>query len=66
MASSPLGTIIGLVRRVLSSVFGGETWATWQIVLKAAHALPLTDDERAIVKQFTQRDVLPTSPVRPT
>jgi hypothetical protein len=32
--------------------------------LKAAHALPLTDDERQVVKQLTQRDTLPSSPVR--
>ena len=45
MASSPLGTIIALMLRVLGAVFSAPTWATWQIVLKAAHALPLTDDE---------------------
>ena len=26
------------------------TWATWLAVLKAAFALPLTDEERAIVE----------------
>src|SRR5206468_1460035 len=64
MTSSALGTIIALMLRALGAVFGGKTWATWQAVLKAAHALPLTDDERAIVKQLTQRDVLPTAAVR--
>jgi len=48
----------------LGSVFGGESWAPWRAVLKAAFALALTEDERAIVRELTQRDVLPPSQVR--
>jgi len=61
MASS---NVIALMTRVLVLAFSGVSWAIWQIVLKAAFALDLTDDERAVVKQLTQRDQLPTAPVR--
>jgi hypothetical protein len=64
MANSLLGTVIALMTRVLGAVFSGPTWATWRIVLKAAFALELTDDERVIAQQLTHRDTLPTSPVR--
>jgi hypothetical protein len=50
--------------RVLGSAFKGESWTTWRAVLKAAFALDLTDDERQIVTQLTQRDTLPSAPVR--
>jgi hypothetical protein len=58
------GAIIPLMTRVLGSVFGGATWAVWAAVLKAAHALDLADDERAVVTQLTHRQALPASPVR--
>jgi len=63
-ASSPIGTIIALMLRVLGAVFDGETWATWRAILKAAFALDLTDAERQIVQHLTQRTTLPASPVR--
>jgi hypothetical protein len=64
MANSLLGTVIALMTRVLGAAFPGATWATWRIVLKAAFALELTDDERRIAQQLTQRDTLPAAPVR--
>jgi hypothetical protein len=62
--SSPLGDVIRLMARVLGTVFGGPTWATWRAVLKAAFALPLSADEREIVTRLTQRTILPSTPVR--
>jgi len=56
--------VLQLMTRVLGETFAGETWATWRVVLKAAHALDLTDDERAIVTTLTQRQTLPAMPVR--
>lgn len=61
MASS---NVIALMTRVLGEAFRGDSWAIWQAVLKAAFALDLTDDERVVVKQLTQRDHLPAAPVR--
>lgn len=57
-------SVIQLMTRVLGSAFAGETWATWRAVLKAAHALDLTPDERAIIETLTNRRTLPSSPVR--
>ncbi len=56
--------VLQLMTRVLGATFAGDTWATWRAVLKAAHALDLTDDERAVVATLTQRQTLPPSPVR--
>lgn len=66
MISSPATppSVLALMTRVLGSAFQGENWATWRTVLKAAFALDLTDDERAVVTQLTQRQTLPSSPVR--
>ena len=64
MASRLLGTVIILMTRVLGAVFGGDSWAKWRAILKAAFALPLTDDELAIVRELTHRLTLPTKPVR--
>lgn len=64
MTSNPTGNVIQLMTRVLGSVFGTETWATWRAALKAAFALGLTDAERTIVTELTQRTTLPTAPVR--
>jgi hypothetical protein len=64
MANKLLGTIIALMTRVLEPVFRGASWNAHRAVLKAAFALTLTDDERQIVTQLTQRDTLPASPVR--
>src|SRR3954464_1944705 len=57
-------TILALMTRVLGSAFSGSSWDTWRIVLRAAFALDLTADERAIVTELTQRETLPSSPVR--
>jgi hypothetical protein len=64
MSSGPLGDVVRLMTVVLGSAFAGETWATWKAVLKAAHALELTDEERAVVAELTKRQVLPAAPVR--
>lgn len=61
MASS---TVLSLMDNVLGDTFAGATWATWRAVLKAAHALALTDDERAAIETLTNRQTLPTAPVR--
>jgi hypothetical protein len=56
--------VLQLMTRVLGSTFAGESWATWRAILKAAHALDLTDDEREMVSLLTERATLPSSPVR--
>lgn len=61
---SAAASILALMTGPLVSAFGGQTWATWRAVLKAAFALSLTDDERAVVETLTQRQILPASPVR--
>ena len=55
---------MSLMTRVLGSQFGGDSWATWRAVLRAAFALDLTDDERAIVEELTGRERLPGAPVK--
>lgn len=62
--SAGLGTVVTLMTQVLSAVFGSETWKTWIAILKAAFALDLTPDERAAVETLTERQLLPTTPVR--
>ncbi|MGE0363252.1 MAG: hypothetical protein AB7H93_13330 [Vicinamibacterales bacterium] len=57
-------TVLGLMSRVLGSTFEGGSWAAWRAVLKAAFALDLSPDERAVVETLTARTVLPSSPVR--
>lgn len=64
MANSAGGTVIRLMTRVLGSAFAGDSWHTWRMVLKAAFALDLTDEERQIITQLTQRETLPAQPVR--
>ncbi len=63
MATS-LGDVVRLMTGPLGTVFGSDTWATWRAILKAAHALPLTADERRVVMTLTKRTVLPSAPVR--
>jgi hypothetical protein len=43
--------------------FKGETWNGWRTILKAAFALPMTDDERAFFRTVAERDP-PTKPVK--
>jgi hypothetical protein len=59
-----MNNVLQLMTKVLVSAFAGDTWATWRAVLKAAHALDLTEDERVTVETLTQRQTLPSSPVR--
>ncbi|MDO8795205.1 MAG: hypothetical protein Q7J25_11355 [Vicinamibacterales bacterium] len=57
-------TVLQLMTKVLGSAFKADSWNTWRSVLKAAHALDITDAEREVLTQLTQRQTLPTSPVR--
>ena len=41
---------------LLGTVLAGDTWAAWRVLLIAAMGEALTDDERIIFKQLTQRD----------
>ena len=36
--------------------FSGPSWGTWRAVLKAAHALPMTDDEVALFRAVAERE----------
>src|SRR5688572_9075023 len=56
--------VIQLMTRVLNAAFQGNSWTVWQCVLKAAHALPLTHEERKVLGELTQRRHLPAAPVR--
>src|SRR6266508_6136521 len=50
--------------RVLGATFAGDSWSTWRTVLKAAHALPVTDDERDVLEHLTGRETLLDLPCR--
>ena len=41
------GTIIDCMDGVLAEWFPRGTWANWKTVIKAAHGLPLDEDELA-------------------
>ena len=43
--------------------FKGDTWNGWRAILKAAFALPMTDDERAFFRTVADRDP-PAKPVK--
>jgi hypothetical protein len=43
--------------------FSGETWSGWRTVLKAAFAIPMSDDERAFFRVIAERDP-PEKPVK--
>ena len=45
---------------LLGAVLGGESWATWRIMLTAAMGEPLTDDEMAVYLQFAGGKAPPT------
>ena len=36
--------------------FAGASWDNWKTILKAAFALPMTDDERAFFRSVADRD----------
>jgi hypothetical protein len=57
-------TVLQLMSRVLGATFAGETWNVWRAVLKAAHALPVTDDERVVLERLTGRETLLDLPCR--
>ena len=61
--SQPVGTVVQLMQ-LLSGTFAGKTWAAWRAVLKAAFALDLTAAERVTVAALTDRETLPSRPVR--
>jgi hypothetical protein len=41
-----------------------ESWATWRVALKAAHAIPLTPSEHEVYATLAGGRPVPTSPVR--
>ncbi len=43
--------------------FPGTTWDNWRVILKAAFALPMTEDERAFLRTVAEREP-PMKPVR--
>lgn len=61
MASS---TVVDLMTKALGSTFHGESWDVWRAVLRAAHALPVSDDERVLLERLTGRDTLLDRPCR--
>jgi hypothetical protein len=48
---------------LLGRAISGDSWKPWRVLLIAANGEPLTDDERAIFKQLTQREHEPDQPV---
>lgn len=40
--------------------FSGPTWSNWRVIDKAMFGDPLTDDELAVFKELTGRDIAPT------
>ena len=57
-------SILRLMESVLDSVFGGDSWATWKAVLRAAFGLRLSATELEIYRELTGRERPPTRPVR--
>lgn len=49
---------------VFGTVLSGETWAAWRVVLIASQGEPLTEAEREIFRELTDRDREPDHPVR--
>ena len=43
-------------KRLFGPWFSGPSWATWRAVLKAAHALPMTDAEVSLFRTVADRD----------
>ena len=56
-------TIIALMTKVLDHVFGGDSWATWRAVLKAAFGLPISKGELETYRALTERQHSPTKAV---
>ncbi len=57
-------TVLDLMTKALGYTFAGRSWATWRAVLKAAHALPVTDGEREVLERLTGRETLLDRPCR--
>jgi hypothetical protein len=64
MSSRSLCDVIRLMTGPLAAIFRGGSWDMWRAVLRAAHALELTPDERQTVATVTNRSTLPSWPVR--
>src|SRR5688572_14335766 len=64
MPTDQRGNVLQLMTRVLGATFAAETYDTWRAVLKVAHALPVTDDERAVLERLTGRETLLDQPCR--
>jgi hypothetical protein len=60
---APTVTVVALMK-LLGPVFASDTWSAWRAALKAAFALPMSDEERAVMETTTGRKVLPAAPVR--
>lgn len=56
--------ILQLMTRVLGTTFADNSWNVWRAVLKAAHALSVTDDERDVLEHLTGRETLLDLPCR--
>ena len=56
--------VLQLMSRVLGATFASASWTNWRTVLKAAHALPVTSEERATLERLTGRETLPDQPCR--
>ena len=61
-AKTITGTIIDAIDGSFGDWFPGDTWSSWRAILKAAFALPMTDDELAFFHQVAEREP-PTSRV---
>lgn len=49
---------------LLGASFAGDSWDTWQAVVKAAYAMPLSHDERAIFNTVAGGRSPPTKQVK--
>src|SRR5262245_28207663 len=60
----PIDRVLQDQRLLGSELAPIETWATWTIALKAAFALPLTDEERKVFTTIAGKRELPKQRVR--
>lgn len=50
--------------KLCGSAFGGDSWAAWRVVLRAAFALPLRGKDLEIYRALTGRSAAPTAQAR--
>jgi hypothetical protein len=58
------GTIIDAMDGPFADWFAGESWARWRAILKAAYALPMTDQELALFREVAGDRDPPSKRVR--